>query len=350
MATDTSCIQTSEVTYSSLFSYQNLVKAYKKCRKNVDWKRSVQSYTMNYATRLARLYLRLQNHTYKPKPYKHFKVNERGKTREISALHFEDRIVHKCFCDNFLYPLLSRKLNYDSGATIKKKGLSFTERRTICQLQKYYRKYGNKGYVLKLDIHHYFENIDHTILFDKFRQIIKDDDIYNFLVSQIPANTPGLGLGSQISQISAMYYLNELDHNLKERQHAKFYNRYMDDLYILSPDKTYLRQVLKIIKSKLAELNLTVNPDKTRIIPLEYGFVFCKTKYILTDTGKVLRLITSNSIKSMKRKIKLHINIENILPSWYSYLSKFDCHNRIMQFFNTYKGEAYYEQLNGRIT
>lgn len=336
MNTDGSCDLASEPisgvpTLDEIFSYGHLYDAFIKCCKGVRWKRSVQNYSLDATMRIARLWRQIHDGTYKMGEQRHFWKNEHGKLRNISALHFEDRIVHKCLCDNFLQRELSRHLIYDSGATLKKKGLSFAERRLTCHLQRYYRKYGNSGYVLRVDIHHYFESIDHEILFAALRKVIADDKVYDFVHSAIP-NEIGLGLGSQISQICAMFYLNKVDHYIKERLGIEYYGRYMDDMYLLSNSREELENALEKITAMLKDLKLELNPDKTKIIPLREGFVFCKVKYLLTETGKILRLITTNTFKSMHKKIKHGVDIEPIIPSWKAYLSKFNAHRRIQNF------------------
>ena len=318
-------------TIESTFSYDNLYAAFIKCCKGVRWKRSVQNYSINAAMRVARLWRSINERTYTGQPHRHFTVVERGKRRDISALGFEDRVVHKCLCDNFLQHELSRHFIYDSGATLKDKGLSFTERRLTCHLQRYFRHYGNKGFVLKVDIHNFFQSIDHEILFAKYRKVIADDELYQFVCSCI-ADEPGLGLGSQVSQISAMFYLNDLDHVIKEKLHIKYYGRYMDDMYLLSNSREELEYALEVIKEQIATLKLTISENKTAITPLKSGFVFCKTRYILRDTGEILRLITTKTFKSMHRKLKKGVDLTCVLPSWKAYLSKFNATRRTRQF------------------
>lgn len=336
MSIDTSYKQVSEVTSNAptldtTFSYANLYAAFQKCCKGVRWKRSVQSYIVNAATRIARLWLALHERRYKPRPQHNFTIMERGKKRNISALTFEDRIVHKCLCDNYLQHELSKRLIYDSGATLKGKGLSFTERRLTCHLQRFFRKHGNNGFVLRVDVHNFFQSIDHEILFSKYRQVIQNDELYHFVCSTVQGDV-GLGLGSQVSQISAMYYLNDLDHFIKERLHIKYYGRYMDDMYLISASREELERAIGYIRAEMVKLKLELNEEKTVITPLHEGFVFCKTKYLLKSNGKILRLITTNTFKSMHRKLKKGVDLTCVLPSWRAYLSKFNARKRTRLF------------------
>lgn len=145
----------------------------------------------------------------------------------------------------------------------------------------------------------------------------------------------GLGLGSQISQICALSYVNAVDHYIKEKLRIKYYGRYMDDFYLIHNDKDYLYRCLKEITAELKKLGLEVN-KRTRIHKLSNGFIFTKIRYILTDSGKVLHLITTKTFKSMKRKIKKGVEIKDILPSWYAYLNKFNCYNKKKEFIKKF--------------
>ena len=312
-----------------IFSFDNLYNSFLACCKGVRWKYSVQNYSLNACCRIARLQKRLFNKTYDLSKVKEFILNERGKTRKISALTFEDRIVMKCLCDNFLVALLSKSLVYDSGATIKRKGLSFTKKRVICHLQRFYRKHKNNGYALTIDFRHYFESINHNIMIDLIREKARDDDIIDLIKRVFVTTKDGLGLGSQVSQISAMYYLSELDHLFKEKFKIKYYERYADDILLISSSFNKLKHIKSILDKLVDNRELKINKSKTHIYELSKGFVFCKTRYRLLESGKILKLLVSNSYQSMKRKIKKGVDIANILPSFYSYMKDFNAYNKI---------------------
>lgn len=333
---DVSCSNKVSGTMNAIFSFENLYRAYEKCTLGVKWKWSTQNYMVNACCRIARLEKKIKNGIYQSPPPRHFQINERGKTRDITALGFEDRVVNKCLCDNFLNPILQKSLIHDNGATIKGKGLSFTKNRVKCHLQRFYRKHGNNGYVLKMDIHHYFESIDHDILIKKMSKRIQDKETLMFIKQLMDTCDKGLGLGSQVSQIGAVYYLNEVDHFIKEDLHCKYYGRYMDDMYVLSNNKERLQKILQIVIEKLKPLKLQLNLSKSKIYDLKRGFIFCKTRYILTDSGKILKLITSNAMASMKRKIKKGIDIKNIIPAFDSYVSDFNAYKRLYRFRKSY--------------
>ena len=242
------------------------------------------------------------------KGFVEFTLHERGKIRRIKSIHISERIVQKCLCDYALTPILSNPLIYDNGASVKGKGVHFAIKRLITHLSRFYRKNGNsnEGYCLSIDFSKFFDSIDHDVLFKMLDKEIQDKRVLDLTKRFITVFGDGksLGLGSQVSQIAAIYFPNKLDHFLKDFKGEKFYGRYMDDLYIIHRDKEYLRQLLTEIETVCAALKITINKKKTRVVKLASGVEFLKGKYILSQTGKILRLPCKDSTKRMRRKLK----------------------------------------------
>jgi len=285
----------------------NLYRSYKKSKLDVSWKESVQRYTMNIFKNIAETKRKLDAGENITHGFVEFDLRERGKTRHIKSIHISERVVQKCLCDNVLVPILSRPLIYDNGASLKNKGLHFSIRRIINHLTKYYRQYKtNEGYCLQVDFTRYFDSIRHDILFNGYLKYIKDQRIINLLYDFITPFGGGvsLGLGSQVSQISAIFFANSLDHIIKEKFRIKYYGRYMDDLYLIHPNKDYLKECINGIEAECTRLGIKINMRKTKITKLKDGILFLKGKYNLTDSGKIVRLATQESRKRMRRKLK----------------------------------------------
>lgn len=292
--------------FEEVFSFENLYKASRKCRLNVGWKPSTQRYLNRELINVSKLHKDLFSGKYKSLPFGEFDLNERGKVRHIKSCHIKDRVVQKCFCENCLIPLIMPRLIYDNGACMKNKGIHFARNRLKCHLQKFYRQFGNDGYVLKFDLKSYFDSIPHEKLIEKVAKIIEDEKLiklYAQLVNDF-GNGKGLGLGSQISQISAIFYLNDLDHIIKEKMHIKYYGRYMDDGYLIHKDKEHLIECLEKINKICDELGIRLNKNKTQIIKLSKGFVFLKSLWQLLPTGKVLVKASKSNIVRERRKLK----------------------------------------------
>ena len=79
------------------------------------------------------------------------------------------------------------------------------------------------------------------------------------------------------SQILAIFYLNDLDHFIKEVLKIKYFERYQDDFILFYHSKEYLKYCLKEIKCFLEKEKLTLN-NKTRIFKSGDNFVFLGRK------------------------------------------------------------------------
>lgn len=317
--------------YDKLFTFDNLYNAYLKCRKGVRWKGSTQRFIHNDLIYVSKLYNELKERRYKTYGFHEFNIIERGKPRHIMALPMRERVVQKCLCDYYLNPLLSKSFIYDNGACVKNKGIDFTTKR----LRKHLHSFkDNNYYALTIDLHHYFDTINHTILINKLSKIILDKDILELSTHLINdfKGEQGLGLGSQISQISALFYLNDLDHYIKEVLHIKCYVRYMDDFCLLSRNKSELEKVRNIIVSKLNDLDLTINERKTKITKTH--FIFMKAKWYVLPNGKIIKKNTNNTFRRMKLKIKKGVKIS---ASWIDYVSKFNNYFKLKRFLVLYK-------------
>ncbi|GAB6392442.1 MAG: RNA-directed DNA polymerase [Treponematales bacterium] len=237
-----------------------------------------------------------------------FDLHERGKKRHIKSVHISERVVQKCLCDEVLVPLLSRPLIHDNGASLKGKGVHFALRRLSCHLSRFYRRNGfsNEGYALLADFSKFFDSVSHEKLFSLMDKEIQDPRVRELTRRFVSVFGDGvsLGLGSQVSQVAAVFFPNTLDHFIKERLRVKYYGRYMDDFYLIHADKEYLKYCLAEIKKVCASLSLRLNEKKTRIVKLSQGVSFLKGRYVLLPTGRILRIPDRESAARMRRKLR----------------------------------------------
>jgi len=291
--------------FDLLCSPDNLFKAYKKSIKDVSWKLSIQRYILNALKNINKSVHDLINEKNITKGFDEFDIFERGRIRHIKAVHIYERVIQKCLCDQILIPLLSRHLIYDNGASMKNKGLHFSMKRFKVHLSKYYRKYGNDGYCLSIDFKKYFDNVKHDILIEKLSKYIIDEKIIKLVKSLIIpfGDNTSLGLGSQISQIFALFYANDLDRFIKEKLKIKYYGRYMDDCYLIHNDKQYLKYCLDEIIKYCNKIGIIINVKKTQITKINHGVLFLKGIYSVTNTGKIKCRAVSSGRKRMLRKL-----------------------------------------------
>lgn len=350
-----------------------LMDSFYKTRKNSIWKNSVQQYEANLLKNIRKTQIELRNKTYKQGAFDNFFLCERGKERYVRSISFYDRVVQRALCDQ-LTPIVTPYLTYDNGASIKNKGIDFARKRVETHLHKYYRKYGNRGYALIIDFSKFYDNILHKPLMDMYKEIIDDEDILKLIAHLIDSFSidvsnydatekdlfdsltyakkagartgeryihKSLGIGSQISQISGIYYPTRMDNYCKIVKRMKYYGRYMDDTYILSNNKEELKQLLEDIIAICDKLGIFINKKKTQIFRIDKGFTFLKIKYRLTDTGHLVRIPVKSNIVRERRKLKsfkklLDNNemtfkeIEEQYKSWRGNIAKYDCHRTLL--------------------
>ena len=307
--------------------YRSLYRANQRSMRNVSWKTSVQRYQMNLLRNIAESSTKLEAGENITKGFVEFDTIERGKLRHIRSVHYSERVVQRSTCDNALVPMLSRSLIYDNGACLEGKGVDRSMDRLTAHLQQFYRANGfsNEGWVVVFDFSGYFDNILHRECFNVYSRAFRDHRILQLLKSfVIPFGYPAaetnwqrvkrqaaeqytgksLGLGSQISQITAVSYPNSLDHFIKQVLGVRWYARYMDDGYMLFRTRKEAKEAAGRVVSFCKPLGISVNLRKTRITPIRHGFRFLKAKHRLTETGKVERKMCRESITKQRRRLK----------------------------------------------
>ncbi len=324
--------------FDLVFSYGNLYDAYKRCRKNVSWKASVQKYITQAPLNVLHTYNRLMAGKYKTPGFYEFDLYERGKHRHIRSTVIGERVVQRCLCDNAIVPMLSRTFVHDNGASMPDKGYDFAIRRLCQHLREHYRKYGQEGYILLFDFSKFFDNVNHAVVKSILRGQFTDQRILALSEHFIAAfGDVGLGLGSQISQILALASANRLDHFAKEVLHIRGYGRYMDDGYLIHPSKEYLQMCMRQIAAICNALGIVLNEKKTQIIKLSHGFTWLKVRFFITPTGKVVKKIYRRSVTKMRQKLKSfhrkclagelsYEDVRNSWQSWRAYAMKFNAY------------------------
>lgn len=349
-----------------------LMNSFYEAKKGCSWKNSVQQYEANFLKNIRHTQLELREKTYRQQDFYCFYLKERGKDRYVRSISFYDRVVQRALCD-LVNPIVEPYLIHDNGASVKKKGIDFARRRIENHLHKYYRKYGNKGYVLVIDFSKFYDNILHKPLMDMYREIIDDKDIINLInhlvdsfsvdisnynitenelfdsLAYAKAETEktgekmmhkSLGIGSQISQISGIYYPSKMDNYCKIVKGIKFYGRYMDDTYIIGNSKEELKSLLDDIDKICKKQGIFINHKKTQLFRLDKGFTFLKIKYRLTDTGHLVRIPVKKNFIRERRKLKSFKNlldkglidfhdIEEQYKSWKGNIQKYDCYKSL---------------------
>ena len=216
---------------------------------------------------------------------------------------------------------------------------------------------GKQVYVLKADIHKYFNSVDHEVLKQVLSRIFKDKDLLKllyYIIDSYGEDGHGLPVGNLLSQLFANLVLNELDNFVKHELREENYKRYMDDFAIVHNSREHLAEVLQKIDAFLGEqLKLTLNP-KTQIINAKNGFDFCGYRIY-----KDYRKIRKRSPKHMRAAIRAYrsgkITKEKLLmkyASWEGHAKHADTYRLRMKIKGQIEAEIKKKELigNGSIT
>jgi len=284
--------------YELICSYENLLLAWQNAKKGKTKRRYIKRFQRNLKDNLLKLQEELTNQTYQPCDLKTFILRD-PKTRKISKSAFRDRVVHHVLC-LFIVPIFEKDFIYDSHANQIGKGtLKAIERFDV--FKRIVSKNNTKEcYVLKADIRHYFEEIDHDVLIKIIKRKIKDEKVIWLIEKILSVNNKnkGMPLGNLTSQFFANLYLNDLDQYAKHDLKAKHYIRYVDDFVILHESKEQLEVWKNDINNFLKEkLKIELHPSKSNVLKLSSGINFLGFRIFYH-----YKLIRKSNLKNFERK------------------------------------------------
>ena len=172
--------------FEKIYSIENLLVAYLKAKKGKTQKHYVIKFEKDLENNLLKLSEELRLQTYQPRLLKTFIVRD-PKTRKISKSKFRDRIIHHALVNVIGY-IFQKSFIYDSYANQIGKGTLKAIERFDLFKRKVSKNNTCKCYVLKADIKHYFEEVDHSILLSILGRKITDEKVL-WLISKILSNS-----------------------------------------------------------------------------------------------------------------------------------------------------------------
>ena len=288
--------------FEKVIDFENMYKAYRRSKSGKGYKNSSARFTIGALEGVNLLIEQLKNKTYTIAGYNEFKVYE-PKERIIQTTSFKDKVVQHSLCDNVILPRLERVFIKDNCAGQKGKGTLFGLDRLSEQMRAFYKRYRFEGYILKCDISKFFYNISHEQMKDIVEYYFGYDKDICWLCNLFIDSTEGKGLplGNQINQGFALLYLDGMDKLITRELGIEFYGRYMDDFYLIHPNKEYLKYCLEVITEYLSTLDLKLN-GKTQIFPFKNGVCYLGFHTYVTDRGKVIRKLKNQNKRNAQRK------------------------------------------------
>lgn len=365
--------------YENVIDFDRLLETYELIKCNCRNKTKVLQFAKSLNTNLMEILFKLKAENYAFSKYNIFLIRK-PKYRIIMSENIADKIVNHLVSNLILIPGLESCLIDTNVATRINKGTEYAFN-YLCKCLKNLKDQKDI-HVLKIDISKYFYNIDHEILLSKIKKKIKDkraitiisnilkttnEEYVNIKIAELIAKekeylkkskismksklenfkildkiplynfNKGLPIGNMTSQIMAIFYLNDVDHFIKENLKFKNYIRYMDDLIIIDSDYLKLKESFLLIQKEILKEKLITN-NKSRIINIKkekfnflgYTFSYKNHKLDIKYNNKTLKLI------NQKLKLLENSDFNKYLKSKASYKGYFQkCKSKL--FIDKYK-------------
>ena len=263
------------------------------------------------------LYYATHFYNYKHRP-KEIYDGMSKKKRIIYVPEIDEQVVHNMLV-NILKPIFMKSMYYNSFGSIPNKGPHKGKKR----VEKFIARMGASPYwCWKLDIHHYFNSIDHTILKSRLKNLIHDYRFLRILFIVIDVIEIGLPLGFYTSQWIANWFLTSIDHFLKDQYRIEAHFRYMDDIELFDRDKSRMWNVFYKLKRHLRKLGLEIkhnyqlfrfheldpydmkNQDRFRFLDF-MGFQFYRNRTVLRR-NIMLKMTRKARVLSKKARITVY--------------------------------------------
>lgn len=261
----------------------------------------------------------LRDQTYRPPNLQGAVLQRPGKApRPLAIPPFADRVAQRA-----VVQILSEDFEalHSEGSFGYRRGLSRLNARD--RIQSLYRK----GYrwFYEADIEDFFDSVSHPRLDTRLRSLLADDPVVDLLMAWVCAPVEyrgriqqrpcGLPQGSPVSPMLANLLLDDFDADLQALGMELV--RYADDFVIVCRDRGRAEQAARQVESSLAELGLTVNPDKTRIGHLDQGLKFLGYCFL----GE-LAIEAQRPTRAQRQRAGQPVTLEDLPPrSWLARLA-----------------------------
>lgn len=350
-------------------SLEDVFEAYMDCRKHKRNTYNAIAFEADYERKCIELWHSINSGTYHPVRSIAFIVTNPVR-REVFAADFQDRVVHHLIAKR-IEPLFEQRFIDDAYSTRKGKGTLYGIKRIEKFMYICSEGYTADCYVMKIDIQSFFMSIPKSILYDKVENFLlknyHGDDlaILLYMIRETIFNRPekncirrsprslwkglphskslfftdgmhGLPIGNLTSQLLAQFYLDELDHLVKEDWGIEFYGRYVDDMVLIHKSKSHLLETRARIDKWLSENGLRLHPRKMYLQHYSKGVLFIggmilpHRKYVSRRVvASCNRALDEWNRKAEKCPESSLDNIEDFVSSMNSYLG-------MMRYFSTY--------------
>lgn len=173
-------------------------------------------------------------------------------------------------------------------------------------------------WIVDVDLKSYFDNIPHEKLMELISHRVRDGKVRKLIRQWLKAGIMeegkstipdrGSPQGGVLSPLLSNIYLHEIDRQWDGNATVKLV-RFADDMVFLCKSKRQAKWVLEGLKDQLHDLDLTLNPEKTKVCHVKEGFDFLGFTYKETMSRRSkykvrVKYPKKKSLKSIRDRIK----------------------------------------------
>ena len=310
-----------------------VAKAYRKVKSNkgsggIDQMRW-EDLDKDLSGHLYKLWNRLSSGSYFPQPVKEVEITKKdGGVRKLGIPTILDRIAQEVV-KSHLEPIVEPHFHNSSYGY---------RRSRSCHdgVDKVLENIMTHDWVIDLDIHRFFDTIDHELMMKAVAHYCKDKWVLLYVSRWLKAGImskdgnlqdriSGTPQGGVVSPLLSNIFMHVVFDKWMEKYHPqKPFVRYADDVVVHCKTDKQARFVLAMIRKRLAECKLADHPKKTRIInmrgiteekyPRSFDFLGFTFKPYWTKTAKGFKILITNfisqrsmsSIMDKFRKLGVH--------------------------------------------
>lgn len=339
--------------YSRMLDEAVIRKAYKKLRKGKTKRKEIQQIDANLDAEVKAMRQIIENTkppgvpvehqdlAYKPKKRTPKIIIEHGKRRKIYMPEIHEQWLHHIIV-LVLEPIITATAYKFSCGSFPKRGAHYGKK----HIEKWIRSGEGIRNFAKMDIRHFYDNIQLKVLMRELRIRIKDEWFLFIIGLCLSGFKKGIPLGFYISQWLANYLLEPLDRYITETLGLKKDMRYMDDITIFDNNKKRLHQAIVAIKKFIGRrfrLKLKNNfqvckfyyegKKKTIGRRLDFmGFLFFRDKTLIRKSIMLSATRLAKQMHNAKEAGRGYFskNIKAMLSymGWFSCSNTYDCYKQ----------------------
>jgi len=294
-----------------IYKMKNLELAWEKVRRNkgsggIDGQ-SIKSFEEKLELNLERLHRELKSESYQPLPVRRHmipKPGQPGKKRPLGIPTIYDRVCQQALL-NRVEPIFDPVFDEANFGYRKGRSPKDALRKVWTEI-----KTGNE-WVVDADLKDFFGSVDHDKLMVLVNQRISDGRVLRLIESMLKAGVyeagkrlpteQGTPQGGVISPLLSNILLTPFDREMRRKGYRL--TRWADDWVLTCKSRAEAKAAMNIAKKILAKLGVVLNPEKTRIVHVRYGFEFLG--YKIKRGSRPLKL-SHDKIRSGAKKMSLY--------------------------------------------